>query len=94
MQMVSQTVVTFYFDTIICLKQLRCVIIKISKKLKVGGCDWSPILPSLKVMKKIKMIFFDVESAVNIFIAKNYCKIFLVRKLLPAKPAKRFLKYC
>jgi len=45
-------------------------------------------------MKKMKMIFFDVEGAVNVFIEKNCCKIFLVRKLLPAEPAKRFLKSC
>jgi len=51
------------------------------------------MLHNLKVMKKIK-IFFDVEGAVNVFIAKHCWKIILVRKLLPAEPAMRFLKSC
>jgi len=50
------------------------------------------MFPNLKCHEEEKE-FFDVED-VNIFIPKNCWNIFLVKKLLPANPAKRFLKVC
>ena len=48
------------------------------------------MLPNLKGHEEDKDDIFDVEGVVNVFISKNCWNIFLVRKLLPAKPAKRF----
>jgi len=50
------------------------------------------VLPSIKHQKEGKE-FFD-EEGVNIFIFKNGWNKYLVRNLLPAKPAKRFSKSC
>jgi len=50
------------------------------------------MFPNLKCHEGDKE-FFDVEG-VNVFIPKHCWNIFLVKKLLPANPAKRFLKVC
>jgi len=47
-------------------------------------------LPNIKRQKEDKELFD--EEGVKAFISKNCWNKFLFRKLLPAKPAKQFLK--
>jgi len=72
--------ITCHYDTIICVKQLRCIIIKIPNNCRqlVVLC---PGVIQLKRHKEEKYIFD--EEGVQVFILKNCWNKFLVRNLLP-----------
>jgi len=61
-------------------------------KQYANRCALSWCYPIKNLMKKIN-IFVD-EEGVNVFILKNCWNRWLVRNLLPVKPAKRLVKPC